>query len=582
MIAVECFQPILVLNWERCAGSRVSKGGIRTAATPPFVQSKGRPSEDVGGLRRTTCPSRSQISRASTHSGESRREYGSGRCGAISHGQRGIRGFREHKFGSSAALGGHVSVESSELSFEDWTRWQGHVINQTFPLGRHLGSSDHSGVFLTRSGKYGTSEIAIKLIPADRALAEIQLPRWKRAGNLVSPHLLRMFEWGGCQLEGLPYLYIVMEYADQTLAQLLQHRALTDEEAREMLPPILDGLAFLHGRNLVHGSLKPANILVVGDQLKLASDTIRRVGEGSIGGRTGAEPPEDRQEGGSAAADIRALGLTLFEALSRRSPSGLDGSGMLPADFSVALRDVVSRCLSPDAQDRPTVADLLAWAGRPSPESAPVGPMPATPEPGARSPSTPRPTPPKSDVAEPQPVPSTEVRKSRGVFVWMLWAAVAVALVWTGSHLTRSLRGPTLPAAPVQPPAGSLPQTSGGGSPASLPAAPPVSSLTKPARSGNTTPFAALHEVIPEVAPGARHTIRGHIKVWVRVVVEPDGSASGAAADRAGPSSYFERIAVEAARKWTFPPTDTTTKRLVQVRFDFSREDTTARAVLLR
>ena len=74
-----------------------------------------------------------------------------------------------------------------------------------------------------------------------------------------------------------------MEYADQTLAQLLLQRALTEAEAREMLLPILDALAFLHGRNLVHGQLKPTNILVVGDQLKLASDTIRRVREGKMG-----------------------------------------------------------------------------------------------------------------------------------------------------------------------------------------------------------------------------------------------------------------------------------------------------------
>ena len=51
--------------------------------------------------------------------------------------------------------------------------------------------------------------------------------------------MLRLMQWGGCQLDGLPHLYAVMEYADQTLAQLLRHRALTDDEAREMLLPIL-------------------------------------------------------------------------------------------------------------------------------------------------------------------------------------------------------------------------------------------------------------------------------------------------------------------------------------------------------
>ncbi len=109
-------------------------------------------------------------------------------------------------------------------------RWQGHVVNGVFPLGRYLGCSDHSGVFLTQSATH-SSELAIKLVPTNRALAESLLPRWKRAGGLAHPHLLRLVEWGGCQLEGLPYLYAVMEYADQTLTQLLSRRALTDDEA---------------------------------------------------------------------------------------------------------------------------------------------------------------------------------------------------------------------------------------------------------------------------------------------------------------------------------------------------------------
>src|SRR5208282_4531032 len=109
--------------------------------------------------------------------------------------------------------------------------------------------------------------------------------------------LLGLVEWGGCQLEGLPYLYLVMEYADQTLAQLLQRRSLTEDEAREMLAPMLDALTFLQGQGLVQGQLKPANILVVGDQLKLASDTVRRVGEGAISSHaiTVYDPPEGRQ-----------------------------------------------------------------------------------------------------------------------------------------------------------------------------------------------------------------------------------------------------------------------------------------------
>lgn len=94
-------------------------------------------------------------------------------------------------------------------------------------------------------------------------------------------------------------------------------------------------------------------------------------------------------------------------------------------------------------------------------------------------------------------------------------------------------------------------------------------------------PPSAVHEVIPDVPRNARRTIRGHIKVWVRVIVDQDGSVYAAVVDRAGSSKYFRRLAIEAAKQWTFPPVEAPSRRLMQVRFDFSREGTTGRAVAL-
>jgi outer membrane biosynthesis protein TonB len=65
-------------------------------------------------------------------------------------------------------------------------------------------------------------------------------------------------------------------------------------------------------------------------------------------------------------------------------------------------------------------------------------------------------------------------------------------------------------------------------------------------------------------------------------MVDPDGSVFAAVADRSGPSGYFQRVAIEAAKKWTFPPVDTPSRRMMQVRFDFTRDGTTGRAVTLR
>jgi hypothetical protein len=546
-----------------------------------------------------------------------------------------------------------MSVEPSESLSEVWTRWQGQVINATFPLGRLLGSSDHSGVFFTRASARGPADVAIKLVPTNRALAELLLPRWKKAGSLAHPSLLPLLQWGGCQLEGLPYLYALMEYADQTLAELLTHRALTDDEAREMLLPVLDALAYLHRQEIVQGQLKPSNILVVGDQLKVSSDTIRRLSEGatSTHAPTAYDPPEARQGSTSPASDIWALGITLCEALTRRLPSGLSEPGeapVLPADFSPVFRDIVTRCLSPEPNDRPGLKELAAFArGQPTesaagatseltalatPEPTADDPMAAesgtvetelTPEPVTAEPVTFEAVSPEPLTAErvmsgavtsepltaepvttaaltsgprPQALAPAQVASNDG---WgappereeeagepedepaqrppalgaILGVLVIVGVVWIG---VRMLSGHSTPAPPPLPPV-QAPVAAAEEQPAA-----PVSAGSISREAAADAARATIHEFIPEVPAIARRSVRGHIKVWVRVIVNRDGSVFAATPDRAGSSRYFERLALDSAKKWTFPATDTTSQRLMQIRFDFSREGVTARSVTLR
>lgn len=282
-----------------------------------------------------------------------------------------------------------MSVQQGESMREVWASWQGNVLNGTFPLHRWLGSSDHSGVFLTELTLRKSAQVAIKVVPAIAAFADAQLAQWSAAALLDHPHLIRILETGQCQFEGAPYLYVVMEYADQTLAELLPRRPLTEAEAREMLVPTLEALAFLHNRNLVLGQLKPANILAVGDQLKLASDTICSVSGGS-GGHLGSvyDPPEARDGSSSTASDVWALGVTLFEALAQRPPS-LDerrAGVAFPPEFPPAFRSIVTWCLSRRPYDRPKVAEIEAWVRRegdgaqPSADVASAGPDLEVPE----------------------------------------------------------------------------------------------------------------------------------------------------------------------------------------------------------
>ncbi|MEA2257346.1 MAG: eukaryotic-like serine/threonine-protein kinase, partial [Acidobacteriaceae bacterium] len=256
---------------------------------------------------------------------------------------------------------------------EIWTKWESQMVNGLFPLRRFLGRSNHSVVFLTEYKTQNSAKAAIKLVPVDPALADLQLSNWKRIAALSHPHLIRTLDSGRCKLGGHPFLFVVMEYAEQTLAQILPHRALTPDEVREMLNPTLGALAYLHRNRLVQGQLKPPNFLVVNDQLKLASDTIRAFGDPapSVAKPSVYDPPEARNGAIDGAGDVWGLGISLVEALTQTPPALDDKSVVLPATLPPAFLSTVRRCLSPSPGDRPTIFDLEAQFSR-----APQAPAP--------------------------------------------------------------------------------------------------------------------------------------------------------------------------------------------------------------
>jgi serine/threonine protein kinase len=184
---------------------------------------------------------------------------------------------------AGCTLGGRKRGRMSEA----WSQWEGHVVNGEFQLKKFLGGSEQSAVFLTEDPGQQPQPAAIKLIAADPANAGRQLSQWELAQGLLHPHLLRILDTGRCRIATTELIFAVMEYAEENLAQILPHRPMTPQEAREMLEPTLDTLAYLHNQGLVHGHLTPANILAINDQLKLASDTICRIGneDAAVSGR---------------------------------------------------------------------------------------------------------------------------------------------------------------------------------------------------------------------------------------------------------------------------------------------------------
>jgi TonB family protein len=458
---------------------------------------------------------------------------------------------------------------------------QGKVVDGKFHLGRYLGGSERSAVFLTERLQGAPRVAAIKLIPADPATADLQLSRWNLISRLSHPHVLQVFEAGRCRQDGEEVLYVVMEYAEENLAQILPKRSLTPDEALEMLKPTLEALAYLHGHGFVHGRLKPANIMVASEQLKLSSDGIVRIGEIEGAGSRAYGLPDLPGTTAAPAQDIWSLGVTLVQVLTQLLPVRNGQQEVtLPETLPPQFVDLAHNCLEPDPQRRCTLAEIAEHLHFKLPART-LGP-PAMP-----SPSTP--------VAAQRPAPARPARATGKKQGRSALPAVAIGLTllvatfagWnllnrgTSQSETPSVvaeqsepsRPAVTPAAPeAQAPPARVsnklppPTTRKTGTQsrqtATLKTASEVSSVApaSPLKAREASPPSpvvpgdVLRRVLPDVSRGASNTIRGTVRVLVKVRVDPAGNVAGVNMISAGPSRYFAQLAADAARQWKFSP----------------------------
>ena len=440
---------------------------------------------------------------------------------------------------------------------ETWKRWEGQVVNGALPLVRYLGGSDHSAVFLTERVGGSPQKAAIKLIAAGDG-AEEQLLRWKQAAKLTNPTLIRLFECGRCELEGTALLYVVMELADEDLSQIVPERSLSADEVDALLPTVLKALSHLHGRGLVHGRITPSNIMAAGDQVKVASDTLRAVDETATRKRelTVNDAPETGSGKLSAASDMWSLGVTLAEVLTQRRPSWSRSDAAapkVPDGIPQPFQDIVRHCLVSDPKERWGITQI---AERLFPEAG----------------------------ATKGGAPAPQVSQGKKKAVWPYVAAIgALAFVgWMlmGRPKAPSATEPSQPAAQLQPP-GTVsrePATARKGrEPKPSPTRGKATAGDSGAPRADVINGAVLQQVMPRVAASARDTIEGKIRVWARVKVDPSGNVTEAALEKHGPSKYFARLSLEAAREWKFTPPQEQGRAVAsewRLRFGFRRTDT--------
>jgi diguanylate cyclase (GGDEF)-like protein len=196
----------------------------------------------------------------------------------------------------------------------------------------------------------------------------------KAAGRLSHPNIVTIYDLG----ESGDVAYIAMELMEGRELQEIIHgkRRLLITDALNIAIQVAAGLSYAHQQGVVHGDIKPSNIMILGDDLvKIADFGIARMAssveckqEDAIFGTPPYMSPEQIQgKSIDARSDIYSLGVVLYYLLTDRLPFSEDDisllkkqivnvvpekPGALNPGIPEALNTVVYKCLAkaPDAR----------------------------------------------------------------------------------------------------------------------------------------------------------------------------------------------------------------------------------------
>jgi hypothetical protein len=195
-----------------------------------------------------------------------------------------------------------------------------------FQIENKLGGGVFGEVYRARKLSIG-KPYAIKFLKlADEGARDDlfrELQQVEHFAQVDHPHLVSIEDKG--EVLGIPY--IVMNFAgDETLKVRLSSAPLPAPDAGVLFRQILDGVAALHERSIIHFDLKPANIFLKGDVArvgdyglsKLVTESARTLSMGR--GTPAYMAPEMLHRKGDARSDVYSLGAIFYEMLSGDPP----------------------------------------------------------------------------------------------------------------------------------------------------------------------------------------------------------------------------------------------------------------------
>ncbi len=199
--------------------------------------------------------------------------------------------------------------------------------------------------------------VAIKILPPDAARDGESIGRFrteaKAMARLTHPHIPAVYDFD----VSAGYCYLVMEYIDGwNVHQLITQGELNPDLTYSLLSQVCDALHFAHQRGIVHGDIKPSNLLVSQEgTVKLADFGLAQL-TGSREDETFSPmgtpeyaAPELWQPGivMDHRADLYSLGCVFYEMLTGAPPQGQFQLPAATLKLDSRVDSVIARCMQP-------------------------------------------------------------------------------------------------------------------------------------------------------------------------------------------------------------------------------------------
>ncbi|KAG8721989.1 hypothetical protein FRC08_008085 [Ceratobasidium sp. 394] len=196
---------------------------------------------------------------------------------------------------------------------------------------RPLGTGGFGTVY---RGVWEGANVAVKRL-VEETSDQIFMKQVKLWLGLRHPHVLQLF--GASSADSRPLYFVTQLFQHGNINQYLAKTEAPGRERGRLLHEIALGMQYLHGRKIIHGDLKPANVLVsdslqacIADfglsQMKLDLNERSSIGSGRREVAAGSPryfSPEAWKGQISFSSDVFAFAMTAFEVFSSTPPWGI-------------------------------------------------------------------------------------------------------------------------------------------------------------------------------------------------------------------------------------------------------------------